>query len=466
MSDADPTTRKDGPLASPSHRRPSLGQMLRSVVNRRGSRSPTRDARHVVGLCRSLLSERGEVSGARLAGEVLQAYESLDGAARDELFDLLVTEFSPDAADLGRAADAYRADPSPINLVRLQAAVESPRQELFRRFNMAPGGTAVLVGMRRQLLRTLGAHPERVAVDADLSHQFRSWFNRGFLSLQRIEWRTSALVLERLIEYEAVHQIQGWRDLRRRLEVDRRCYAFFHPALPDEPLIFIEAALARGMPAKVQPLLDPEAPILDPAAADCAVFYSITNCQEGLRGISLGNFLIKQVAEELAREFPRLKTFATLSPVPGFGEWLAGGDHPLNLDDQPSTIRTIIEKLRLGRPRESQIGPSIQAELTRWCAHYLLHAKRGKAPLDPVSRFHLANGARLERLNWMGDTSPAGLTRSLGFTVNYVYRLADVERNHEVYAKAYGVTASREFQRLARMGRPADASQPAPPVDR
>jgi len=341
-----------------------------------------------------------------------------------------------------------------------KAAVEPLRQELFRRFNMAQGGTSVLVGMRRHLLKTLGAHPERAGVDADLTHLFRSWFNRGFLSLQRIEWRTSALVLERLIEYEAVHQIQGWRDLRRRLEADRRCYALFHPALPDEPLIFIEAALAHGMPAKVQPLLDPEAAVVDPAGADCAVFYSITNCQEGLRGISFGNALIKQVADELVRDFPRLKTFATLSPVPGFGEWLMNGDHPLAMDDHPTAVRKIIEKLRVRQPPELLIGPAIQIALSRLCAYYLMHAKRGEAPLDPVARFHLANGARLERLNWMGDTSPAGLTRSLGFTVNYVYRLADVERNHEAYAKAHVITASRTFQRLARLGQHANEPQP------
>ncbi len=428
--------------------------MLRSLIHPIDSRSsnPIRDARYVMGRCQSLLSERGEVSGARLATEVLQAYESLDSAARDAFFGLLVTEFSPNPVELGRAADAYHADPSQANLVRLQAAVEPPRQELFRRFNMAQGGTAVLVGMRRQLLKTLGAHPERAGVDADLTHLFRSWFNRGFLVLHRIEWRTSALVLERLIEYEAVHQIQGWRDLRRRLEADRRCYALFHPALPDEPLIFIEAALAHGMPAKVQPLLDPEAAVVDPVGADCAVFYSITNCQEGLRGVSFGNALIKQVADELGRDFPRLKTFATLSPVPGFGEWLMKGDYPLTMDDHPTVIRKIIDKLRVRQPPEPLVGPAIQRELSRLCAYYLMYAKRGKAPLDPVARFHLANGARLERLNWMGDTSPAGLTRSLGFTVNYVYRLADVERNHEAYAKAYGITASRNFQRLARVG--------------
>ncbi len=468
MSDADRQNRRGRPPSQPSDstssdRRPSFRRLLRALIHPIDSRSsnPIRDARSVMLLGQSLLSERGELSGSRLATEVLQAYESLDNAAREVWFDLLVTEFSPNPVELGRAADTYRADPSQANLVRLQIAAEPPRQELFRRVNTARGGTAALVGMRRHLLKTLGEHPERAGVDADLIHVFRSWFNRGFLVLQRIEWRTSAVVLERLIEYEAVHQIQGWRDLRRRLEADRRCYALFHPALPDEPLIFIEAALAHGMPAKVQPLLDPEAAVVDPSRADCAVFYSITNCQEGLRGVSFGNALIKQVAEEMGRDFPRLKTFATISPVPGFGEWLMSGDHPLTMEDHPRAIRRIIEKLRVRQPSEPLVGPAIQRELSHLCAYYLMYAKRGKTPLDPVARFHLANGARLERLNWMGDTSPAGLTRSLGFTVNYVYRLADVERNHEVYAKAYGITASHQFQRLAKMGR--DAHEPRAP---
>ena len=426
--------------------------MLRSFIHPIESRSskPIRDARRVIRLCQSLLSERGEVSAARLAGDVHLAYKSLDSAARDALFDLLVTEFSLNSVEVGRAADAYRAEPSQANLGRLQAAVEPPRQELFRRFNMAQGGTAVLVDLRRHLLKTLSAHPERAGVDADLAHLFRSWFNRGFLFLQRIEWRTSALVLERLIEYEAVHQIQGWRDLRRRLEADRRCYAFFHPALPDEPLIFIEVALARGMPAKVQPLLDPEAAVVDPTGADCAVFYSITNCQEGLRGVSFGNFLIKQVAEELGRDFPHLKTFATLSPVPGFGDWLMNRDDPLTLDDHPTAIRKIIDTLRMRQAPEPLVGPAIQRELSRLCAYYLTYVKRGKAPLDPVARFHLANGARLERLNWLGDVSPIGTRRSLGLMVNYRYRLADMERNHEAYARNYTIVASHEFERMAR----------------
>jgi malonyl-CoA decarboxylase len=313
--------------------------------------------------------------------------------------------------------------------------VESPRQEFFRRWNMAPGGTAVLVAMRRRLLQTLDTHPDRAGIDADLAHLFRSWFNRGFLVLQRIDWRTPAVVLERLIEYEAVHEIQGWRDLRRRLQGDRRCYAFFHPALPDEPLICIEVALTRGMTGQVQPLLALDSAVDDPERADCAIFYSITNCQEGLRGVSFGNFLIKQVVEDLGREFPRVKTFATLSPIPGFRTWLTALE-PRWRDLDPTTA-----------------SAAVKAELSGFCARYLLDARRNKEPLDSVARFHLANGARLERLNWMGDTSKAGVERSMGLMANYVYRLSDVEKNHEAYAARYEVIASPEIERQARRAR-------------
>ena len=399
----------------------------------------------------ALLSERGEVSGARLAADALRAYESLDDSAVDAFFDLLVAEFSPKQEDVDRAAEGFRLDPSQANLLRLQAAAEAPRQELFRRFNMAPGGTGVLVKMRARLLRTLADHPERAALDADFVHLFRSWFNRGFLVLQRIDWRTSALILERLIQYEAVHQIQGWNDLRRRLEADRRCYAFFHPALPDEPLIFIEAALCRGMSARVQPLIDPDSPVVDPATVDAAVFYSITNCQEGLRGVSFGSLLIKQVAEDLGREFRRLRTFATLSPIPGFRRWLAGTAPQLGGKGIPADILAILGNPDQQAPIDGRsISLPARTELSRLCAYYLLHAKQGTLPLDPVARFHLSNGARLERLNWLGDTSETGMRRAFGMTVNYVYRLQDLERNHEEYAKHYRIVASHEFERVAR----------------
>ncbi len=424
-------------------------------------RAAVRAARKTVELCHALLSERGEVSGAGRARDALALYQGLDEPGYGAFFSLLVKEFSPDVAKVGEAADAYRLQPNYENLLRLQRAVGSPRRELFRRLNVASGGIGVLLEMRRRLLRGLTEHPHWAAVEADLASLFRSWFNRGFLVLQRIDWRTSAMVLEKLIQYEAVHEIQGWVDLRRRLQADRRCYAFFHPALPDEPVIFIEVALTRGLSAKVQPLIDPDSSTIDPASADCAVFYSITNCQEGLRGVSFGNLLIKQVAEDLGREFPRLRTFATLSPVPGFRKWLSSGT---GLDEgDPRLVRVLALLARLDAD-DWRHDRSVRRELSRLCAYYLMHAKLGSEPFDPVSRFHLGNGARLERLNWLGDTSLAGMRRSAGLMVNYVYRLADVEANHEAYAQEHRIVASRRFSVLARdslMLGPARASRPA-----
>jgi len=420
-------------------------------LNGSGPRNPSRAARKVVQLCRNLLSERGEVSGTLLAGEALAAYQALDETSRDGFFDLLVREFSPDPEQVGRAGDAYRASPSAENLARLQNAVEAPRVELFQRLNLAPGATGILVGLRARMLRTLDLNPHWEPVVSDLENLLIAWFNRGFLELRRIDWRTSALVLEKLIRYEAVHEIHGWNDLHRRLEADRRCYAFFHPALPDEPIIFIEVALTRGMSDKVQPLIDPSAPVLPPESAECAIFYSITNCQEGLRGVPFGSFLIKQVVEDLGREFPRIRKFATVSPVPGFREWLAANPELAPL------------QAKLAQPgwwQDKELSEELRQELVPWCARYLLQAKNRREPLDPVARFHLRNGARLERINWLGDTSAVGMQRSAGVMVNYFYRLADLESNHESYTREYEVVATSEIESLARRKTP----RPAPPA--
>lgn len=406
---------------------------------------PDRHTRKTVALCHALLSERGEASGAALAREALEAYRLLSGPALNAFFDVLADEFSPDTDAVDEAASAYRQDTSQANLIRLQHVVESPRQELFRRLNLAAGGTAALVEMRRRLLRELRAQPHWAGIDADMTHLLSSWFNRGFLTLQRIHWRTPALVLEKLMEYEAVHEIQGWDDLRRRLESDRRCFAFFHPALPDEPIIFIEVALTKGMSGQVQPLLDPDSPVFDPADADTAIFYSITNCQEGLRGISFGNFLIKQVAEDLGREFPRLKTFATLSPIPGFRRWLT------DTAAEQAELGELVDVLEAEDWFEQAgVSARVRTELMRLCAYYLQHVKHGREPADAVARFHLGNGARMERLNWLADTSKTGMARSAGLMVNYVYRLKDVERNHESYAREHAVVASPGLSLLAR----------------
>lgn len=419
-------------------------------------RDSSRAAQNAISLCHALLSERGEVSGRHLASEILMAYQSFEAPATATFFNLLVKEFSPDPAEVGRAGDAYRKEPTPNNLGHLQRVVEPPRQELFRRLNMAPGGTRILVEMRARLLKDLDAHPGWAPISADLAHLLTSWFNRGFLVLRRIDWQTPASVLEKLIEYEAVHQIQGWRDLRRRLEAaDRRCYGFFHPALPDEPIIFIEVALTHGMSAKVQPLLDPDSPLVEPSLADSAMFYSITNCQKGLRGVPFGSFLIKQVAEEVGKELPLIKNFATVSPVPDFRQWLRE-NLPILKDRHPKLASWLAKIDEPNWFEDKHFAAAMQCELVPLCAHYLLRAKQGKEPRDPVARFHLRNGARLERINWLGDTSGVGMQRSAGLMANYVYKLADVERNHELYIKEYKVNASREVEALAKR-----ASSPA-----
>src|SRR6202162_140143 len=359
-------------------------RLLGSAPPRPGapSRAAVRSARDVASICHELQSQRGEGSGAFIAREALKAYQSLDEPALEVFFTILVKEFSLDPEAVGRSADAYRKEPSPGNLVRLQRAVESPRQELFRRLNMAPGGIGVLLEMRRRLLRGLAEHPHWADIETDLAHLFRSWFNRGFLVLERIDWRTSALILEKLIEYEAVHQIQGWRDLRRRLEADRRCFAFFHPALPGEPIIFIEVALTRGMSAAVQPLVDPLSPISDPQDADCAIFYSITNCHPGLRGVPFGSFLIKRVAENLGAEFPRLRKFATLSPVPGFRSWLKQivDGEVRHWQKLGSAVAALDESEWL---EDRILSDRLRRQIEPLCAYYLLYAKQGKEPLDP-----------------------------------------------------------------------------------
>lgn len=402
------------------------------LAQRSGPAPPAADrkaVRRLVSLCHDLLSERGGMAGVALANDILSAYQSLDEAGRRAFFKFLVRDFSPDPEEVGRAADAYRRAPNFENLEHLQQVVEPPRQELFRRLNLAKEGTRALVKMRRDALREIDAGQSLEPISSDLGHLLASWFNRGFLTLQRIEWRSSAAVLQKLIEYEAVHQIQGWNDLRRRLEADRRCYAFFHSALPEDPLIFIEVALTRGMSDRVQPLLDPQSRVEDPESADTAIFYSITNCQEGLRGVPFGSLLIKQVVEDLRSSLPRLKTFATLSPIPGFRKWLASQ----STEWEPG-----------------KADPQTRQRVLGLCTQYLLHAKRGVEPLDAVARFHLKNGARLDRINWDADTSPSGVRQSGGLMANYVYDLDELERNHEQYVRSGQIACSRRVRILDR----------------
>jgi malonyl-CoA decarboxylase len=302
----------------------------------------------------------------------------------------------------------------------------------------------VLVALRKVLLDELAAHPDLASVDDDLTHLFGSWFNRGFLELRRIDWSTPASVLEKLIAYEAVHEIHGFPDMKRRLERDRRCFAFFHPALPGEPLVFVEVAFVDEMPSAVGPILSPESAVGDPRKARCAVFYSITSCQPGLKGISFGNFLIKQVAQDLHEELPNLRQFATLSPIPGFRRWLQGQPAGEGLA-AAAPIRHLVQADPARVP-----GEELREPLEALAARYLAHQWSEGHVLDPVARFHLGNGARLERINWMADTSARGLRQSLGLMVNYVYALDDVERNHESYMNRHVVACSPAVERLVR----------------
>jgi malonyl-CoA decarboxylase len=390
-------------------------------------------------LARALLSERGEASGAAVARELHEACGQLAGPDRIAFFRFLAEEFAPDPAKLRAAAEAWLAAPGIDAAARLAEAAEAPRQELLRRMNMAPGGTAALVALREELLGLTRGEPALRVLDSDLRHLFASWFNRGFLELRRIDWQTPAAVLEKLIRYEAVHEIQGWDDLRRRLQADRRCFGFFHPALPGEPLIFVEVALVRGMAEAVQPLLARgEAPAA-PREADTAIFYSISNCQEGLRGISFGNFLIKQVVEELKAELPQLTRFATLSPVPGFRRWLEKQGAMEELDGLADADWTTDESKR----------EALRAPLLRAAAAYLTQRNDGKAT-DPVARFHLGNGARLERINFLGNTSPRGIRESFGVMVNYLYDRDRIEANHERFVQSGEVVRSPAVDALLK----------------
>lgn len=398
-------------------------------------------------LASALVSSRGEAAGVAIAGEILQRYRSLSPDARLDFIKFLARTMQPDTVGVTRAAKAFLNGPNTQSIRALQQALESPRLEFFRRLNLAPGATAEIVAMRRDLLAA--RDPSVAEVDGDLRHLLVSWFNRGFLVLRRIDWQTPAAILDKIIAYEAVHEIQGWDDLRRRLDpADRRCFAFFHPSLVDEPLIFVEVALTSEIPESIGAVLQEEAPKNgEPEEKPTtAVFYSISNCQEGLRGISFGSFLIKQVVEDLVKERPSLKTFVTLSPVPNFAPWLASV-----LADPDTTLVTPAERQRLevlsdpGWVHSEQVAAALKPILLRLAAHYFLVAKTiDGRPVDPVARFHLGNGARLERINWMGDASAKGLEEAHALMVNYRYEIRDIERNHEAYANEGTVAASRQ----------------------
>ncbi|MBK0399152.1 malonyl-CoA decarboxylase [Limibaculum sp. M0105] len=401
-----------------------LADMLARIAETGRSLIGAEEPQSLIERARVILGGEGEVSGTARARGFLDAYRALDHEARLDFLRQASTGLGADPAALKAAIERYEASGEDIDARALHLAAEPRSQELIRRLNRAPGAMPDLLAMREDLLRHLREDPALAALDEDFRHLFSSWFNRGFLELRRIDWNTPAAILEKIIRYEAVHEIRDWSDLRRRVAApDRQLYAFFHPALPGEPLIFVEVALTADIPAAIEPILAAGRETLDPAKARTAVFYSISNCQNGLRGVSFGNFLIKQVVEELSAEFPSVETFVTLSPVPGLRGW---------------SVREGIEE-----PSGDALGPL--------AARYLVEAKRpGGAPVDAVARFHLGNGARLERINLDADRSERGQSQGWGVMVNYLYDLRDIEKNHEAFAESGVVAHSAAVRRLVK----------------
>jgi malonyl-CoA decarboxylase len=428
------------------------------------------DIEHVREQLRACLDGRGgEVAARSRAAELGRTYLGLNAEGRKRFLRLLADEFDVDHDAVAKAATGFleasaRRDKEAAEET-LRAALEAPRRRLLTQFNALPEGVKFLVDMRAELMAL--AHGDRVlaGLERDLRALLRSWFDIGFLELKRITWDSSAALLEKLTAYEAVHEIRSWDDLKHRLEADRRCFGFFHPRMPEEPLIFVEVALVKGISGNIQEVLDESAPVGNPREADTAIFYSISNCQRGLAGISFGNFLIKRVADDLAAELPHLKTFATLSPIPGFRAWLDARLAENEADLLLAPEREALAALPPGKGdgslsglladaswhERSETAEAARATLTRLCARYLLTEKgaHGRA-LDLVEHFHLTNGARVERLNWLGDLSPKGLQQSAGIMVNYLYRLADVEANHEAYTGEGRVTVSSGVKTLVR----------------
>jgi malonyl-CoA decarboxylase len=431
-----------------------LDKLLKILRSRRG-----KDMRF---LCRHLLSQRGEASQTALAQEIINTYAAMDATQRIRFYEMLCREFSPDPKALHRAAANYLDSPNELNLSLLSAAVEPPRQELLRRINTAPRGTETLVAIRKHLLDLSAKSPDISPLDADLRHLFRSWFNRGFLSLRSISWQTSAFILEKLIRYESVHEINGWPDLRRRLQADRRCFAFFHPALVDEPIIFVEVALANGLTGDLERLLDVNAPVLTPDKVNTAIFYSINNCLDGLRGIPFGNFLIKQVVVELAAEFANMKNFCTLSPLPRFSKALLDkhNEHGFTPPRLSALLADYAAPLTKAAKRRNPLEAFfllleqpvanrdvLAAPLSRLAFAYITEARQNAKVSDPVAAFHLSNGARLEGINAFGNLRPYGLKASFGITINYRYVPDELEENHERFVTAGQIRISDGLSR-------------------
>ncbi len=421
-------------------------------------------------LMRECLESRGGESSARSrVAELGRRYLQLDQTGKVRFLKLLAVEFACDESKVSAAMQRYR-DASELSErleaeTRLRQVLVPPRVKLLTQFNALPEGTKFLVDMRADLLPLIDGDPHLSHLEEDLRELLTSWFDVGFIDLQEITWHSSAALLEKLIAYEAVHEIRDWGDLRNRLDSDRRCYALFHPRMVEEPLAFVEVALTDQMAESIQALLDESAPADDPKDARAAIFYSISNTQQGLRGISFGDYLIKQVVGQLNQELPKLDTFATLSPIPNFREWLdraplasltgmttdAERDAIIKLagsGDLSEALRSLLAWDRW--PHDDAVSEALRAPMLRFCARYLLERRGNGQPIDPVARFHLKNGARVERINWLGDTSAKGLRQSAGMMVNYRYIVEHIEQNHEAYLHDNRIVLGSEVRSLLR----------------
>jgi len=430
---------------------------------------PEADAERVRAQIDACLEGRGgEVSSRARAAELGETYLVLSPEGRRHFLEVLAHDYDVDGDAVDEAIRARReaADAGARRIAEdhLRRLLDAPRVHLLAQFNGLEAGIKFLVDLRAELMPLAHGDPELAALDRDVFRLLASWFDIGFLELRRITWRSPASLLEKLTAYEAVHAIRSWNDLKNRLGDDRRCYAYFHPHMPDEPLIFVEIALVQGIAGNVHDLLDETAPVVDPERADSAIFYSISNCQRGLAGVSFGNFLIKRVVSDLARELPNLKNFCTLSPMPGFRRWLEevleGDAHGLEEADRASLLElggqsnmpeAFAQLLnRRGPTRDEPLGKLLQPLLLRMAARYLLEARRGEQVHDRVAHFHLSNGARIERLNWAADLSRKGIEQSASIMVNYLYKLPDIERNHEAYSDQGRIACSPPVRKLAR----------------
>lgn len=397
-------------------------------------------------LCKDLVSHKGAASGMALARAVVSRYQSLNDQEKLSFFQLLLKDYGPDMKSIKKVANEFTINPDENSVDTLRKSLKSKRLELFSRMNMAPDGTEAIVDLRKDLLQFIKNNPGLKAIDNDLKSLLKSWFNPGFLVLRRIDWETEASILEKIIRYETVHNIENWDDLKQRLVENRRCFAFFHPALEDDPLIFVEVALTKGIAGSMQAIF--EQGTKDNTKYDSAIFYSINNCQRGLRGIPLGNFLIKRVVAEIAQEIPSINKYSSLSPVTGFSKWLIKQTN-LEKTQNPEIDKMMLMLLNKENwHKDTRAISKLKKRLLKACAHYLINEKKKGKPINSVARFHFGNGAELYRINWMGNTSAHGLEDSFGIMVNYRYDPRHIESNHENYVRYGELSVSKSAKAL------------------